>query len=181
MLSFTSRRPLRPDEDFTAGEFFWVTTGTFQKRGFIAGDHRKEMLLETLDFNCYKWGWRLVAYVILDNHYHLVLQTAPKDPSRLAFIIQSAHSFSAYHWRREDSRIRTRIWWNFWESPIASLHHLRQSINYVHANPQFHRITDDPARYPHSSYAAYLAQDASAVRAWEQAHSASELDVIDTF
>jgi putative transposase len=181
LLRFTSRKPIASPDEFTPDSFLFITAGTFQKKPFIAGDGRRAMLLESLDFNCYKWDWKLVAYVILDNHYHLVVRTPAGDDSRLAHIVQSAHSFSAYHWRREDPSIRSRIWWNFWEMPIASPALLVAHINYVHDNPRFHGLVDDPAEFTASSYADYLALDADKVRRWEADYPGSSLTLVDGF
>ena len=181
MLSFTSRKVLADDEQFVPDSFMLITAGTFQKRPFLAGPQRMTTLLESLDFNCYKWKWRLVAFAILENHYHLVVQTPPGDKSRLAHIVQSAHSFSAYHFRRDDPSIRSRIWWNFWDTPIADLGSVRQHVNYLHQNPQFHGLTDRPEEYPFSSYSAYVQNDVAALRQWEADHPASGLEMIDSF
>lgn len=180
MLSFTSRKPLADDEPFQPGNYLFITSGTFQKRPFIAGDDRKQMLCESLDFNCYKWDWRILAFAILNNHYHLVVQI-PHDVSRIAHIIQSAHSYCAYHWRREDPSIHTRIWWNFWDTPLEDREALIRHINYVHANPSFHGCTKDDSSYPFSSYADYLKESADSVKSWEQQYPASKLTLIDSF
>lgn len=181
MLSFTSRVPLRPEDPFLVGDFLLITAGTFQKRPFILGDGRKQMLLESIDFNCYKWKWMLRAFAIMDNHYHLIVQTPPGDTSRLAHIIQSAHSFSAYHWRRDDPNIRSRIWWNFWETPFQKESDLRQTINYLHENPRYHGQTDTPRTYPFSSYAAYWEAEPAVVDDWESRYPARELEMMDNF
>lgn len=181
MLAFTARKPLLADEPFIPNSYLQITTGTFQKRPFMAAAERKAILLESLDFNAFKWQWRIVAFVLLDNHYHLLMQTPPGDPSRLAHIIQSAHSYAAYHWRREDPSIRTRIWWNFWDMPISDQGTLIHQINYIHANAQLHGKTDDPAAYPFSSYADYLKQNAEVVHHWETDHPAGPLSQLDNF
>lgn len=168
-------------ERFVPDSYLFITAGTFQKRPYIAGGDRKETLLESLDFNAYKWGWRLLAYAVLDNHYHLVMQTPPSDASRLAHIVQSAHSYSAYHWRREDPSIHSRIWWNFWETPITDLESLWAHIHYVHENPRYHGVTDSPEQYLHSSCAAYLALDEAGVRDWERKSLGSSLEIQDAF
>lgn len=181
MLKFTSRKPLTAEEEFVPQSYLFITAGTFQKRPFIAGLKNKEMLLESLDFNCFKWEWRLIAYVVLDNHYHLVVQTPAGDHFRLAHIIQSAHSFSAYHWRRDDPSIRTRIWWNFWETPLSDREMLIQHVNYVHQNPSFHGVTDDNAGYPFSSYPAYLEGDKATIHEWERKYPPQRMHLIDSF
>lgn len=181
MSQFTSRRPLTPDEPFVDDSYLLITTGTFQKRPFIKTDTRKATLLDSVDFNCYKWGWRLLAYVILDNHYHLIVQTPAGDRSRLAHIVQSAHSFSAHHWRQEEPSIKTRIWWNFWETPLVDRPALLAHINYLHANPALHGCAEPPASYPFSSYADYLTAQPDAVREWEKDFPAAKVNIIDSF
>ena len=181
VLKFSSRRPYTAHEGFIPQSYLLITAGTFQKRPFIVGDDRKAKLLDSLDFNCYKWDWRLIGYAILENHYHLIVQTPQGDMSRLAHIIQSAHSFSAYHWRRDDPTIRTRIWWNFWETPLETKESLIQHINYVHDNPRFHGLTDDPQNYAFSSYGSYLEKDTTSLRAWEAEYPAKDLQLIDSF
>lgn len=181
VLAFTSRKPLSPSEPYLPGSYLFITAGTFQKRPFLASDHCKGILLESLDFNAYKWGWRLLAYALLDNHYHLVMQTPPADPSRLAHIVQSAHSFSAYHFRREDPSIRGRIWWNFWDTPIDSRDSVWAHIHYVHQNPRLHGIADAPEQYAFSSYAAYLAIDSEGIRQQERQFPGSRLAIQDDF
>jgi REP element-mobilizing transposase RayT len=38
-------------------------------------DKDREMFLETLDGACGKTGWWIHAYVLMDNHYHMPLET----------------------------------------------------------------------------------------------------------
>lgn len=178
---FSSRKPLARDEAVAPSGYLFITAGTFQKRPFIAGDDRKSMLLESLDFNCYKWEWRILAHVLMDNHYHLVVEPPGGDASRLSHIVQSAHSYSAYHWRREDPSIRSRIWWNFWELHLADREALLSHLNYVHENPHWHGATDNPREYPFSSYARYLELDSEAVMQWENDYPSRSVNVIDQF
>lgn len=180
VLSFTSIRPLEREES-PAGPFLFVTAGTFQKRPFLAGADRKTMLLESLDFNAYKWGWRIVAYALLDNHYHLLLEPPVGDHWRLSHIIQCAHSYSAHHWRRDDPSIHSRIWWNFWETPVNGTEAVRRHIVFLHTNHRAHGISDAPATYPHSSLAAYRQLDEATIRSWEEHYPPTGLSIVDNF
>jgi hypothetical protein len=65
--------------------------------------------------------------------------------------------------------------------PIASPALLVAHINYVHDNPRFHGLVDDPAEYTASSYADYLALDADKVRRWEADYPGSSLTLVDGF
>jgi REP element-mobilizing transposase RayT len=39
------------------------------------GDEDREMFLRTFGETCGRTGWRLHAYVLMSNHYHLLLET----------------------------------------------------------------------------------------------------------
>jgi REP element-mobilizing transposase RayT len=177
----SSRRPFTPDEPFETGRFLYVTAGTNQKRSFLLGQPRKQVLLESLDLNSLKWSWRVVAWAILDNHYHAVLSPPTPDAGRLAWIIQSAHSYSAWNIRQEEPSIRTRIWWNFWEATIPDRDALLQAIGYIHHNASLHGQADRSAETPESSLGDHLR---AGLGRWETLHEAyrpASLDPLDAF
>src|ERR1700677_3259979 len=46
-----------------------------QGRGIYANDQDRELWLQTLAAACEQTGWRVHAYVLLPNHYHLLVET----------------------------------------------------------------------------------------------------------
>ena len=46
-----------------------------QGRDIYADDRDRKLWLETLGEACEKTGWRIHAWVMMNNHYHLLLET----------------------------------------------------------------------------------------------------------
>jgi len=57
------------------GAFYHVMARGNQGRKIFADDADRRRFLETLAGACEKTGWRIHAYVLMGNHYHLLLET----------------------------------------------------------------------------------------------------------
>jgi putative transposase len=51
-----------------------------QGRAIFEDDRDRQRFLETLGASCEKTGWRVHAYVLMGNHYHLLIETPEPDP-----------------------------------------------------------------------------------------------------
>jgi REP element-mobilizing transposase RayT len=58
-----------------AGAVYHVMARGNQGRGIYANDQDRELWLQTLAEACGQTGWRVHAYVLLPNHYHLLVET----------------------------------------------------------------------------------------------------------
>jgi putative transposase len=59
-----------------AGAVYHVMAGTTKGGIFIYADDRdRKLWLATLVEACEKTGWRIHAWVVMNNHYHLWLET----------------------------------------------------------------------------------------------------------
>ena len=65
-------RPLRIEY---AGAVYHVMARGNQGRALFADDQDRRRFLETLGEACGKTGWRIHAYVLMSNHYHLLVET----------------------------------------------------------------------------------------------------------
>ncbi|MGA2864104.1 MAG: transposase [Verrucomicrobiota bacterium] len=59
-----------------AGAVYHVMARPNQGRDIYAGDRDQKPWLETLAEACEKTGWRLHAWVMMNNYYHLLLEKA---------------------------------------------------------------------------------------------------------
>jgi REP element-mobilizing transposase RayT len=50
-----------------------VCRGGLSRDGIYADDRDRKLWLETLGQACEKTGWRIHAWVMMNNHYHLLL------------------------------------------------------------------------------------------------------------
>src|SRR5665811_1941820 len=58
-----------------AGAAYHVMARGNQGRDIYADDRDRKLWLETLGEACEKTGWRIHAWVMMNNHYHLLLET----------------------------------------------------------------------------------------------------------
>ena len=94
-------------------------------------------------------GWRMLAWCLMGNHYHLVVKTGTVPLWRSMQRLQSkvARDFNRrqrYLGRLWQSRYRARI--------IDTTDYFRQVVSYVHLNPVAAGIVDDPIDYPNSGH-----------------------------
>ena len=98
-------------------------------------------------------GWKILAWCLMGNHYHLVTTTGAVPLWRSMARLQRrvARGFNRrrrYLGRLWQSRYRARV--------IDSQDYFRQVISYVHLNPVAAGIVNDPAEYPHSGHSEIL-------------------------
>jgi REP element-mobilizing transposase RayT len=94
-------------------------------------------------------GVRVMAWCLMGNHYHLVIQTGTTPLWRSMLRVQAAvargfnrrRGFLGRLWQ---SRYRARV--------IDSTGYFRQVVSYVHLNPVAAGIVDDPVQYPNSGH-----------------------------
>ena len=58
-----------------AGAAYHVMARGNQGRDIYGDDPDRKLWLETLGEACEKTGWRIHAWVMMNNHYHLLLET----------------------------------------------------------------------------------------------------------
>lgn len=58
-----------------AGALYYVLDRGDRREEIFRGDEDRELFLKTLGEACGRTGWRLHAWVLMSNHYHLLLET----------------------------------------------------------------------------------------------------------
>ena len=96
-----------------------------------------------------------IAWVILPNHYHLLLRT----PSVKAVLTELAklHGRTSFAWNGEEHQRGRKIWYRATETVMKSDRHFWATMNYIHHNPVKHRYVQRRQDWPYSSVHAFLA------------------------
>ena len=157
---------------------YFITASTFDRVPLFASNDRKTMLRDLLREKIQQYGVKLFAWVILNDHYHLLMHIG--DKKTLYRFLKSLHGESAIRLNKEDARTGRRVWRNYWDRCPRSEKDFYTFFNYIHINPVKHyyvRIGEHIARvegnelllalngtddfhdtlvaYPFSSYAYY--------------------------
>jgi REP element-mobilizing transposase RayT len=159
---------------------FLITATITEWQPLLARDYARKVLLDDLNFYRRKYDCRILAYVIMPEHYHVVLQlNQPDELHRWLRDVQSHTATELSKWLRlsldqEELGIYSRhanghsdlaIWKEQARAvSIVSEGVLRQKIEYVHANPVRRGLVCEPGEWPWSSWRNYHADDDSVFR-----------------
>jgi putative transposase len=121
---------------------------------------REPVLIDNVDI---LWGafnsvsrkspFALIAWVILPDHFHIVIDPRQNHISNLLQRIKM--SFAAF-WRKQENLTSGRIWQKrFWDHIIRDQIDLNRHIDYIHFNPVKHGYVNSPFDWLHSSIHKY--------------------------
>lgn len=94
------------------------------------------------------------AWVILPNHYHLLVQVARFV--ELSTLFKTVHGSTSRQWHLEDDAIARRIWYRYADRAIHSERQYYTTLNYIHYNPVKHGWVKSPYDWSQSSVHWYL-------------------------
>lgn len=124
------------------------------ERSDIFIDNRdRQYFLELLHKKKKEYGFLLIAYCLMDNHIHLVVQEADADISK---IMQSINVSYALYYNKKYDRIGYVFQNRFKSECVEDDRYLMTVIRYVHRNPLAAGMVSDLESYPWSSYREYL-------------------------
>ncbi|HET9441472.1 MAG TPA: transposase [Longimicrobiales bacterium] len=142
----------RQQRAYFPGGFFHVTARTQGKIAWF-DEAMRDHICDAIALVQKRSDTRVVAFVIMPNHLHLVLQQRDLPISRfmhpllcrIAAAVKKKHSAEGHVFERR-----------YWDHPCMSPDYLHSCIGYVHNNPVKAGLTLDAAAYRWSSYSAYM-------------------------
>lgn len=144
------RNEFTPPHFLADDAHYMITASIYQKHPYLWADAAKQMLLDCIREFCEKYSWLLIDWVILDNHYHMILRSQlGKDLPKL---MGGLHRKSANGIKKMLLIECKRFWWNYWDKCSRSEDQLNAMRNYVWYNPVKHAIVDDLKDYSWSSF-----------------------------
>lgn len=107
------------------------------------------------------------AWVVLPNHYHILL-TTPDLKATLKAVGQ-LHGRTSFRWNGEDNRRGRKVWFNAADRVMRSEGHFWSTMNYIHHNPVRHGYVKRWQDWPFSSALNYLMEvgDEKAKENWQ--------------
>jgi putative transposase len=125
---------------------YMVTCGTYRKEQILNTPEKLTLVRTMLFQEAEKFGWQLLAWAILSNHYHFVA-VSPEDPESLRSMISALHKWSALKLNQLDHTEGRKVWHNYWDSHITHQTSWFARLRYVHQNPLHHGVVDNAANY----------------------------------
>jgi len=141
-------RPLRLE---FPGALWHVTSRGNERAAIVRDDHDRERFLATLARVVETMAWHLYAYVLMDNHYHLLLETP--DPN-LAEGMRQVNGLYGQGFNRRHDRVGHLFQGRYKGILVEKEHHLLELTRYIVLNPVRAGVAAAPHEYRWSSYKA---------------------------
>jgi putative transposase len=158
----------------------YVTAVTYDRVPVFRSEDACSLMIEALATTRLKDPFKLIGYVIMPDHFHLLANPLGLDVSIVAGRLKGRSASSILKWLRAEGHAaslakltlpialqsgQTHAVWlkEFSAIDIWSHRFIRQKLHYIHMNPVRAGLCDHPAKWRWSSYHAYLPHEPDSV------------------
>jgi REP element-mobilizing transposase RayT len=147
------------------GECFFITTSFNNRIKLGSKNGVYEVLTESLNYRLEKTDSRLIAYVFMPSHLHLVLIIKGR---RLAGFMRDFKKYTAQKTLKEITNLK-KIWQDRYDrQAIWSEKVLLTKIEYIHYNPVKSGLVETPEDWYYSSAPDYAGRENGPVKVWKE-------------
>ena len=155
------------------GHIYYITTIIYKRLPIFTRSSFIIPLLDSLNFYRYQQEFKLLGYVIMPEHIHLIIW--PYGTATVSDIMRDYKTFTSKRiirqakveniadWvaafgqaGRETKRSDNKVWQDsYWDENVYTERFLRKKLNYIHRNPLRSGLTEQLANYSYSSFQNY--------------------------
>ena len=154
----------KPRVHFTGALYHVMCRGN-QGQAIFTDDQDRRRYLDLLRESQKRFGYRLFAYVLMDNHVHHLIQI---DRRPLSKVMQNLLFRYTRYWNGRYKKTGHLFQGRYKAILCDKESYLLELIRYLHLNPVRSKIVVDPSAYRWSSHKAYLAGEANGWTAVEE-------------
>ena len=159
-------------------DLHFITFSCYRRLPLLRTARARELFVQELGRVRDEMGFRLVGYVVMPEHVHLLI-SEPKQgtPSSVLHKLKLQVSRKMRKRRRhgsaeqlrlpfEEGREQPRAFWQarFYDFNVYSRGKRKEKLNYMHANPVIRKLVKHPCEWPWSSWSFYGKGEAGLVR-----------------
>ncbi|MDH4155405.1 MAG: transposase [Nitrospira sp.] len=145
-------RPLRIE---CPGAVYPVRSRGNARQDIVAGDRDRQAFLDLLAHVVDRFSWCCHAYCVMDNHYHLLIETPQPNLSRGMRQLNGRYTQS---YNRRHHCVGHLFQGRFTAILVEKEAHLRELCRYVVLNPVRAKLVTHPRRWGWSSYRATVGE-----------------------
>ena len=134
--------------------FFHIIVQGINKEYIFNKIEYMERYKHLLITNLIKYKVRIIAYCIMNNHAHILLNT--ENVEMLSGYMKSVNTSYAKYYNKEESRVGVVFRNRYVSEPIYEQKYLLNCIAYIHNNPVKANMVDSVEMYKYSSYKDYI-------------------------
>lgn len=146
-------RPLRIEYE---GAFYHITARGNERRKIYYSKADYKKFKSYLKEAQQKYGYLIHCYVLMTNHYHLLIETKEANLSKVMHYINSSYTNYINIKRRRSGHL---FQGRYKSILIDRDSYLLELSRYLHLNPVRAKMVDRPEDYPYSSYVVYISRD----------------------
>jgi putative transposase len=161
----------------------YLTANIYRKARIFDSERYKRKFVQTLDDLRTELGFRIIGYVLMPEHCHLLLWPGPlANPSQIMqklsertanFILRNLRENLAFPWCRKmlerfelppsvHGHTHYRVWnRRGYDMNLWSERKVQEKLNYMHNNPVKRGLVAQPGDWPWSSWRYYYLEDSS--------------------
>jgi len=143
-------RPLRLE---LAGGLYHVTSRGDRREHIYDNDGDREQWLENLGNVCDRYNWRCHAYCLMDNHYHIVIETAEANLSKG---MRQLNGVYTQYYNRKHGRVGHVFQGRYKGILVERDEYLLELARYVVLNPVRANMVKNISDWKWSSYQAMI-------------------------
>jgi putative transposase len=153
-------RPLRIE---WPGGLYHVTSRGNRREAIVEDDEDRLAWVDLLGQCCERFNWRVHAWCLMTNHYHLLLET---PEANLSLGMRHLNGVWSQAFNRRHQRVGHVFQGRFKAVIVERESYLLELARYVVLNPVRACMVSDAAHYPWSSYRATAGMSGHAVPGW---------------
>jgi putative transposase len=143
-----------PPHPFRDAGAYLISAANFEHRAIMQSPQRRMEFEAQLLNSLKEIVDDLIAWVVLPNHYHILIRIQSLD--HISVALKHLHGTTSREWNIEDKLTgKRRVWYKFADRFIRNDVHLHTAFNYIHYNPVKHGYVSDPFDWPWSSLIMY--------------------------
>ncbi len=135
------------------GAFYHVTSRGNQKQAIYLADRDRAAFLDLVREAHHKFSAIFHVYCLMENHYHLMLETPNGNLSRIMHFINTSYTI---YFNKKHSRVGHLFQGRFKAILVEAETYALELSRYIHLNPVRASIVQEPEKYPWSSCREYL-------------------------
>lgn len=143
-------RPLRVE---FPKAFYHITSRGIERRKIFLDVHDHRKFLHYLEENLKRYKILIYAYVLMDNHYHLLLETLEANLSKFMHDLNTAYTV---YFNKRQKRGGPLLQGRYKAILVDREAYLFELSRYIHLNPVRAGLRKKAEMYPWSSYRTYL-------------------------
>jgi putative transposase len=169
------RHPLK--RHYGQGDLHFVTFSCYRRKALLGTVRARDRFVKILDEVRRRHEFRLVGYVVMPEHVHLLVgEPAKKNPSKILQVLKQKVarallkkrrrvmngqlSFPFYGSTKEEAHFWQRRFYGF---NVWSEKKLKEKLEYMHANPVQRKLAEHPKDWPWSSWGHYAGKGESKI------------------